>query len=58
MTARWVVDEVAPARDLRVTWQPISLFEKNQPASFKQPLYSLMGDWKMFWQILTGRIAF
>ena len=33
-------------------------FEKNQPASFKQPLYSLMGDWKMFWQILTGRIAF
>ena len=33
-------------------------FEKNQPASFKQPLYSLMGDWKMFWQIVTGKIAF
>ena len=33
-------------------------FEKNQPASFKQPLYSLMGDWKMFWQLLTGKIAF
>ena len=33
-------------------------FEKNQPASFKQPLFSFMGDWKMFWQILTGRIAF
>jgi hypothetical protein len=32
--------------------------EKNQPATFRQPLYSLMGDWKMFWQILTGRIAF
>ena len=32
-------------------------FEKNQPASFKQPLYSLMGDWKMFWQIVTGKIA-
>lgn len=31
MTARWVVDEVAPARDLRVTWQPISLFFKNEP---------------------------
>ena len=31
MTARWVVDEVQPARDLEVTWQPISLFFKNEP---------------------------
>lgn len=31
MTARWVVDEVAPARDLRITWQPISLLFKNEP---------------------------
>jgi hypothetical protein len=39
-------------------WVGHFVFEKNQPASFKQPLYSFMGDWKMFWQILTGRIAF
>lgn len=31
MTARWVVDEVAPERDLDILWQPISLMEKNQP---------------------------
>ncbi len=31
MTARWVVDEVKPARDVEVTWQPISLFLKNEP---------------------------
>ncbi|MEM9566544.1 MAG: disulfide bond formation protein DsbA [Actinomycetota bacterium] len=31
MTARWVVDEVAPERDLKILWQPISLLEKNQP---------------------------
>ncbi len=31
MTARWVVDEVLPHRDLSVVWQPISLLEKNQP---------------------------
>ncbi len=31
MTARWVVDEVRPARDLNITWQPISLLLKNQP---------------------------
>ncbi len=32
MTARWVVDEVKPARGLNITWQPISLFFKNEPA--------------------------
>ena len=32
--------------------------EKNQPATFRQPIYSFMGDWKMYWGILTGRIAF
>ena len=33
-------------------------FEKNKPASFKQPLFSFMGDWTMYWQIVTGRIPF
>jgi hypothetical protein len=39
-------------------WVGHFAFEKNKPASFKQPLYSFMGDWKMYWQILTGKIAF
>jgi hypothetical protein len=33
-------------------------FEKNRPASFKQPLYSFMGDWVMYKDIWTGRIRF
>ena len=33
MTARWVVDEVRPHRDINIVWQPISLLEKNQPAT-------------------------
>ena len=32
MTARWVVEAVAPERDIDVSWQPISLLLKNQPA--------------------------
>jgi hypothetical protein len=31
-------------------------FEKNKPASFKRPLYSLMGDWVMYKDILTGKV--
>ncbi len=33
-------------------------FEKNKPATFKYPLYSLMGDWVMFKDMLVGRIRF
>jgi hypothetical protein len=39
-------------------WFSHLVFEKNRPATFQQPLYSFMGDWKMFWQILTGKISF
>jgi hypothetical protein len=31
VTARWVVDEVQPHRELNITWQPISLLVKNDP---------------------------
>ena len=33
-------------------------FEKNKPASFSRPLYSFMGDWVMYKDLLTGRIPF
>jgi hypothetical protein len=32
-------------------------FEKNRPASFAQPLYSLRADWVMYWQMLTGKLS-
>ena len=31
-------------------------FEKNRPATFQYPFYSLMGDWKMLWMMLTGKL--
>jgi len=39
-------------------WVGHFFFEKNRPATFQYPLWSFMGDWKMFWQILTGKIGF
>lgn len=33
-------------------------FEKNQPTSFRHPLYSFMADWVMYWQMLTGQASF
>ncbi|MBC8119024.1 MAG: DUF962 domain-containing protein [Burkholderiaceae bacterium] len=37
-------------------WIGHFVFEKNKPASFKQPLYSFLGDWVMYWQIWRGQI--
>ena len=32
--------------------------EKNRPATFTYPLYSFMGDWVMWKDMLTGKIRF
>jgi hypothetical protein len=39
-------------------WVGHFFFEKNRPATFTYPVYSLMGDWAMWWDILRERIAF
>ncbi|TPH14044.1 DUF962 domain-containing protein [Litorilituus lipolyticus] len=39
-------------------WLGHFIFEKNKPATFTYPLYSLMGDWVMFKDILTGKLKF
>lgn len=54
--ARWLL--AAPACGYGFAWVGHFVFEKNRPATFRHPLYSLMGDWVMFKDILTGRIRF
>jgi hypothetical protein len=39
-------------------WVGHFAFEKNRPASFKRPLYSFAGDWRMYYEIWTRRIPF
>lgn len=39
-------------------WLGHFIFEKNKPATFEHPIYSLMGDWMMFKDILIRRITF
>ncbi|APX62524.1 DUF962 domain-containing protein [Acinetobacter schindleri] len=38
-------------------WIGHFIFEKNKPASFKQPLYSFVSDWRMFADVLRGNIS-
>lgn len=39
-------------------WVGHFFFEKNKPATFQYPGYSLASDFLMFWDLLTRRIPF
>ena len=47
-----------PVAGYGFAWVGHFVFEKNKPATFKYPLYSLMGDWVMLKDAFTGRIRF
>ena len=39
-------------------WVGHFFFEKNRPATFSHPWYSLAGDWVMWKDMITGKIPF
>lgn len=47
-----------PAAGYGCAWIGHFVFEKNRPATFTYPLYSLWGDWVMYKDMLTGKISF
>ena len=36
-------------------WVGHFFFEHNKPATFKHPLYSLIGDYRLFFEMLSGK---
>lgn len=57
VTQAWIWLLLVPLVGYGFAWVGHFVFEKNRPATFKHPLYSLMGDWVMFRDILTGRVS-
>jgi hypothetical protein len=37
-------------------WAGHYFVEKNKPATLRHPVWSLMGDWVMFKDVMTGKI--
>jgi hypothetical protein len=52
--AWWLL--AAPACGYGFAWIGHFGFEHNRPATFRHPLYSFMGDWVMYRDMLTARI--
>jgi hypothetical protein len=57
-TSRWNLWWLLPLIGYGFAWVGHFFFEKNRPATFKHPLYSFVGDWVMWWQLLTGQLKF
>ncbi|WP_444944163.1 Mpo1-like protein [Microbulbifer sp. ZKSA006] len=47
---------VTPVAGYGLAWIGHFFFENNRPATFKYPVYSFIGDFVMFKDILLGRI--
>jgi hypothetical protein len=57
-TGMWWLLLLAPVAGYGFAWFGHFYFEKNRPATFTNPIYSFIGDWVMWKDILTGRIRF
>lgn len=56
LTRRWELLWLLPLLGYGFAWVGHYFFEHNRPATFTYPLFSLMGDWVMFRDMLIGRL--
>lgn len=56
-TGDWLWLPAAVVCGYAFAWVGHFAFEKNRPATFRHPIYSLMGDWAMFADICRGKIS-
>lgn len=58
VVARWWWGLLAvPLCGYAFAWISHILVERNRPATFRYPLWSLAADFKMWWLIASGRMA-
>jgi hypothetical protein len=56
LTRRWCLLILLPVAGYCFAWAGHLFFEKNRPATFKNPFYSLAGDFVMLRDILLRRV--
>ena len=54
----WGLLIALPLAGYSFAWVGHFFFEKNRPATFQHPLYSLLGDFVMYRDMILGRVPF
>jgi hypothetical protein len=54
----WMLLWVLPLAGYSFAWIGHFFFEKNRPATFRHPFYSLLGDFVMYRDMVMGRVPF
>jgi hypothetical protein len=57
LEGKWWLFPLALIPGYGAAWIGHFFIEKNKPATFQHPLWSFMGDYKMIWMMITGRIG-
>ncbi|MNT98886.1 hypothetical protein D3C72_2415810 [compost metagenome] len=57
-SASWALLLALPVAGYSFAWVGHFFFEKNRPATFQHPFYSLLGDFAMYRDMLRGKVAF
>jgi hypothetical protein len=55
VTQRWGLVAVAFLEAYAFAWIGHFFFEHNKPATFKYPVLSFIGDWRLWWDILRRK---
>lgn len=58
ITREWLWLLAVPVLGYGFAWVGHLVFERNRPATFRHPLYSLAGDFVMFRDMLMRRVPF
>jgi hypothetical protein len=56
-TQNWIYFILIPICGYGFAWTGHFFFEKNEPAAFTHPLYSLRADFVMFFNFIGGKLA-
>lgn len=58
ITGKWWLCWFMPVAGYGFAWVGHFFYEQNKPATFQYPFFSLISDFKMYFDLLFGRLPF